>query len=313
MTDKKRTALERLNHRIKTKLLRHCAEVNNCSTVVDGLTLTRREEANQREHCFYRPAVGLVVQGGQWAKIGSEEYRHGELHCLVTEVDMPGLVRITEASPERPFLALSMRLDKHLITQLSAEISPAVLSYSQDYSCRGTIVTEVEYELLDAFSRLVDLLDHPTRIPVLTPLITRELHYRLLLGEHGRCLRQLHTKGTQSNRIATAISWLRANYRQAVHVGELAARVQMAPSTFNRHFRLVTTLSPLQYQKRLRLYQAQRLMLAEDIDADAAARAVGYESATQFNREYKRLFGQTPYRDIARIQAAGFAADAALP
>lgn len=313
MIDEKRAELERLNGQMKVKLLKHCTGTNKLATAVDGLMLSRRENTDQFENCFYTPTVGVVIQGSKWSKIGTEEYRYGELYCLVAGVDMPGIYHLTEASPEKPFLAVSMQLDRYLITRLIAEVPSSLRNPGPEYSCRGVGLAEVEHGVLDAFSRLVDLLDNPEQIPVLAPLIKRELHYRLLLGPHGECLRQLNTLGTQSNQIATAISWLRENYREPLLVEGLAKKVNMAPSTFHRHFRLVTTLSPLQFQKRLRLYEAQRLMLVSDNDAGTAALAVGYESTTQFNREYKRQFGEPPFRDINRMRSSGITADAVMP
>lgn len=313
MIDEKRAELERLNEQVRGKLLRHCTGTSKHATAVDGLILSRRESSDQVENCFYTPTVGVVIQGSKWSRIGTEEYRYSEMHCLVAGVDMPGIYHIRGASPEKPFLAISMQLDRYLITQLAAEVQPSQRMRDSERSYRGVGIAEVEYGVLDAFSRLMDLLDHPEQIPVLAPIIKRELHYRLLLGPYGECLRQLNTLGTQSNQIATAISWLRENYREPLLVEGLAKKVNMAPSTFHRHFRQITTLSPLQFQKRLRLYEAQRLMLVSDNDAGTAALAVGYESATQFNREYKRQFGDPPYRDISRMRTSGVSVEAAMP
>ena len=163
---------------------------------------------------------------------------------------------------------------------------------------RPIVVSEASEELLETFRRLVNLLDTPSRIAVLAPLILREIHFYLLSGSQGGCLRLFNTQGTQANTIARAVSWLRENYALPFRMEELARRVNMAPSTFNRHFRQVTSLSPLQFQKRLRLYEAERLMLQEGKDAGTAALMVGYESASQFNREYKRQFGDPPRRDV---------------
>jgi len=213
-------------------------------------------------------------------------------------VDMPSSSFITAASPERPFLAVSLLLDKVLITRLAAE-TPLPSSLGKD-SHKGISVASVDPDVLDAFLRLVELLGKPEQIPVLAPLIIREIHYRLLIGPQGGHLRRLNTFGTQSNQIAQAITWLRENFKKPLLVDELAQKVHMATSTFHRHFKEVTTLSPLQFHKRLRLFEAQRLMLAENENASTAGLAVGYESPTQFNREYKRLFGEPPHRDVVR-------------
>jgi AraC-like DNA-binding protein len=241
----------------------------------------------------------VVVQGSKRSVIGSEEYRYGENHCLVIGVDLPSANHVITASPEKPFLAVTLDLDKYLITQLAAQTLPSPRTES---SFKGVAVTEVDPDLMDAFLRLVELLDKPEQIPVLAPIIIREIHYRLLIGPQGERLRMLNTLGTQSNQIAGTIGWLRDNYREPLQVDELAKKANMATSTFHRHFHQITTLSPLQYQKCLRLYEAQRLMLVENEDAAHAALAVGYESPTQFNREYKRMFGEPPHRHVNRLR-----------
>jgi AraC-like DNA-binding protein len=264
------------------------------------LTTIRRDEVNQPENCFHKPLVGVIVQGFKRSIIGSEEYRYGENQCLVAGVDLPSVSYITVASPEQPFLGLSLSLDKYLITQLAAEIPPS--SRPGNGSYKGISIAEVDPDVLDAFLRLAELHEKPEQIPVLAPMIIREIHYRLLIGPQGERLRMVNTLGTQSNQIAKSITWLRDNYKEPLQVDELAKKVNMATSTFHRHFREVTTISPLQFQKRLRLYEAQRMMLAEDEDATMAALAVGYESSTQFNREYKRLFGEPPHRHVSQLR-----------
>ena len=300
MTESHRADLIRTNNLLKEKLLRWMAGTGDYPTAIEAFTIFRRDEANQPVNCFYKPHVGVIVQGFKRSVIGSEEYRYGENHCLITGVDVPGVSYITAASLEQPFLAMSLDLDKYLITQLAAEIPPS--SRPGNGSCKGMSVAEVDPDVLDAFLRLAELLEKPEQIPVLAPMIIREIHYRLLIGPQGERLRMVNTLGTQSNQIARTITWLRDNYKASLQVDELARKVNMATSTFHRHFREVTTLSPLQFQKRLRLYEAQRLMLAENEDAAIAALAVGYESPTQFNREYKRMFGESPHRHVSQLK-----------
>ena len=300
MTESNRAGLARTNNLLKEKLLRWMPATGDYPTAIEGLTIFRRDEANQSENCFYKPLVGVIVQGFKRSIIGSEEYRYGENHCLITGVDVPSVNYVTAASPEQPFLAVSLNLDKYLITQLAAEIPPS--SRLGNGSYKGIAVAAVDPDVLDAFLRLAELLEKPEQIPVLAPMIIREIHYRLLIGPQGERLRMVNTLGTQSNQIAKTITWLRDNYKGHLQVDELAKKVNMATSTFHRHFREVTTLTPLQFQKRLRLYEAQRMMLAENEDAAMAALAVGYESPTQFNREYKRLFGEPPHRHVSRLK-----------
>ncbi len=295
-----------INEQLKGKVLQRLPGSGKIQTDVGGLLLARIDEADRCASCFYRPTISVVLQGFKRSIIGNEEYRYGEGSCMVAGVDMPSVSQIIDASKKKPFLALSVNLDRYLVTRLAVDVPPAQKPVSGSY--KGIAIDDSTPELLDAFLRLVHLLEKPARIPILAPMIIREIHYYLLTGPQGWCMRLVSTLGTQSNQIAQAISWLRENYRESLQIDALAKRVNMAESTFHRHFRQVTTLSPLQFQKRLRLYEAQRLMLVGDEDAATAALAVGYESVTQFNREYKREFGEPPHRDVSRMRAAGLVA-----
>ena len=283
---------------LREKLVQWLPEPSRRETPVPGLALTRYDEQTSAMRCFYTPMVALVVQGFKRSMIGDHEANYGKNHCVVVGVDMPGVFHVTEASSQAPFLSLSVRLDRRIISRLIAE-APAIVT-EKAAPPRPIVVSEASEELLEAFRRLVNLLDTPSRIAVLAPLILREIHFYLLSGSQGGCLRLFNTQGTQANTIARAVSWLRENYALPLRMEELARRVNMAPSTFNRHFRQVTSLSPLQFQKRLRLYEAERLMLQEGKEAGTAALMVGYESASQFNREYKRQFGAPPRRDVSQ-------------
>ena len=290
--------LPELNDSLKEKLLKWLPEQSRLETPIPGLALTRHDENTSAIRCFYTPMIALVVQGFKRSMIGDHEANYGELHCVTVGIDMPGVFHITDASPQAPFLSLSVKLDRRIITQLITEV-PSIVT-AQEGEVTPIVVDEAGKDLLQVFSRLVELLDTPSRIPVLAPMIIREIHYYLLCGSQGKCLRLFNTNGTQANQIAQAISWLRENYTSPLRMEELARYVNMAPSTFNRHFKEVTSLSPLQFQKRLRLYEAERLMLLEGKDAGTAALMVGYESGSQFNREYKRQFGAPPRKDIAK-------------
>ena len=290
--------LPELNDSIKEKVLKWLPEQSRLETSIPGLALTRHDENTSAIRCFYTPMIALVVQGFKRSMIGDHEANYGELHCVTVGIDMPGVFHITDASPQAPFLSLSVKLDRRIITQLITEV-PSIVT-AQEGEVTPIVVDEAGKDLLQVFSRLVELLDTPSRIPVLAPMIIREIHYYLLCGSQGKCLRLFNTNGTQANQIAQAISWLRENYTSPLRMEELARYVNMAPSTFNRHFKEVTSLSPLQFQKRLRLYEAERLMLLEGKDAGTAALMVGYESGSQFNREYKRQFGAPPRKDIAK-------------
>ncbi|GFK95312.1 HTH-type transcriptional activator RhaS [Fundidesulfovibrio magnetotacticus] len=298
MSDTDAERIQRANRLLKEKLLARMPGQGVYETAVEGLRLSRREEPHKVENCFSEPIAAVIVQGFKRSVLGSEEYRYGENQCLVAGVDMPSSSCVLDATRDRPFLAVALVLDKGLITRLAAE-TPAPQE-STTIRNKGISIDNVDPDVLEAFLRLVELLDKPGQIPVLAPLIVREIHYRLLLGPQGAHLRGINTLGSQGNQIAKAINWLKSNYREPLQVDSLARLVNMATSTFHRHFKEVTTLSPLQFHKRLRLYEAQRLMLAERETAAGAALAVGYESPAQFSREYKRLFGEPPHRDIMR-------------
>lgn len=279
------------------KIGSYLAEEGDYPLTVPNVTLHRRHNTHTPENCFYRPIVGLTLQGAKRTVIGNREYRYGAGNCIVTGVDMPSINYITDASAERPYLVVSLYLDIHLVSQLAPQV-PARAGNADGNS----VVAPTDPEVLGAFLRLVELEEKPEQIPVLAPLIVREIHFRLLTGPQGNLLRAISTHGTQSNRIAQAINWIRNNFKNDLEVESLAGQVHMSPPTFRKHFKLVTSMSPTEYHKRLRLYEAQRLMLEENSDAINACYAVGYESAGQFNREYKRLFGDPPQRNVSRLR-----------
>lgn len=298
MTVAERMLMAEDKERLKALLLRRLPEAGTCATAVAGLSITRRESDAVVENCFGRPSVALIVQGSKRVVMGMDELLYGECQCLVVSVDMPGSFATTGATPEQPFLAVALDLDRYLIARLVMELPAADAPRGE--TDRAVAVMDSDAALLNAFLRLVALLETPEAIAFLAPGILQEIHYRLLTGTLGTTLRRYSTLGTRNHNIAQAIAWLREHYRENLHVSALARRVHMGTSTFHRHFKEATSLSPLQYHKRLRLYEAQRLMLTENIDAVRASLAVGYESPTQFNREYKRLFGAPPRRDVMR-------------
>lgn len=268
---------------------------------IKGFSFHRQvSNADPKPH-FFEPVIIVVAQGKKLVRIGSQEHRYGENVCFISGVDMPVTSCVMEASEERPYLSISLYLDTGLIASLAAKIPPSA-AYSNSIST-GAGTQDVGPDLLDAFLRLVELAENPDQMPVMEELLLREIHYRLLTSPFGNSLRTLNVFGSQGNQITRAIAWLKENYRKPVHVEELAERSNMAPSTFHKYFKDVTTLSPLQYQKHLRLREAQRLMLSGEHDVTQAAFAVGYESATQFIREYKRLFGEPPRRDVTILRS----------
>lgn len=270
------------------------------TTAVPGLSLFRREEPTEPISGMYEPSVCLVAQGAKRVLLGDDTYVYDKRHYLITSVHLPTIVQIIEASPNNPYLGLRFKFDLREVSQLMVDSNLPQPRPQQ--SNRGMATGEVTLQLISAFIRLIDLLADEKAIPILAPVIQREIIYRLLVGDQGERLRQIATAGSQSQQIAKAIGWLKSNYALAISMDDLAAQANMSTSTFHHHFRSLTALSPLQYQKQLRLQEARRLMLAERMDAANAAFQVGYESPSQFSREYNRMFGAPPLRDISILR-----------
>ena len=214
---------------------------------------------------------------------------------------MPISSYVEDPTPERPFLFCYCYLDKALLASLAAEMPPAEATDADDVT--GVSIADTPPDILEMFLRLIELLEKPEQIPFRAPMMLRELHYLLLISPHGSILRKMNTPGTPNHQAVQAVNWIRQNYKSTLRIAALARQVNMSTANLHRCFKLLTGLSPLQYQKQLRLYEAQRLMLFENERASAAAFKVGYESITQFNREYKRVFGEPPLRDMHRRRA----------
>jgi AraC-like DNA-binding protein len=245
------------------------------------------------------PSICLIGQGRKRLFLGEDVYIYDAHRFLITSVDLPVVTQILEASSERPYLGLTMELDLRMIAQLMLDNDIPLSRPANDRL--GIAVSEVSVPLLDAFDRLLDLLEHPEDIPALAPLVQQEIFYRLLMGEQGARLRQITSIGNHGYQIARAIDWLKDNFSKPVKVEELAGKAGLSVSAFHNHFRSMTAMSPLQFQKRMRLNEARRLMLMNHLDVSRAAFEVGYESPSQFSREYSRLFGAPPMRDIKNL------------
>jgi AraC-like DNA-binding protein len=270
------------------------------TTAIPGLTLFRREEPTGPISGMYEPSICLVAQGAKRVLLGDDTFVYDAHHYLITSVHLPTVVQIIEASREKPYLGLRLTLNLREVSQLMADSNLPPPRAQQ--SSRGMATGEVTLPLLVVFGRLLDLLAEPQDIPILAPIIQREIIYRLLVGDQGTRLRQIASAGSQSHQISRAIDWLKSNYTNQLRIDDLARQVNMSVSTFHHHFRALTAMSPLQFQKRLRLNEARRLMLIEPLDATTAAFQVGYESTSQFSREYSRLFGAPPLRDITNLR-----------
>jgi AraC-like DNA-binding protein len=283
-----------------TSIARWTDKGDRHTTAIPGLSLFRRDEPSQPTSIMYEPRICVVTQGAKRVLLGDDTYVYDAHHFLITSVDLPTVVQVINASREKPYLGLVLKLDQREISQLMVDSNLPPPRPQQ--SNRGMATGEVTLPLLTVFQRLIDLLDEPKDIPILAPIIQREIFYRLLVSDQGARLRQMASAGSQSNQIARAIDWLKGNFTRPLRIDDLAAQVNMSTTTFHHHFRAVTAMSPLQYQKWLRLSEARRLMLAEDRDATTAAFQVGYESPSQFSREYSRMFGAPPLRDITSLR-----------
>jgi AraC-like DNA-binding protein len=270
-------------------------------TAIHGLAVVRASAPSQPLPTVYHPSLCVVVQGRKRALLGDSAFVYDPLNYLVVSMSLPITGQILEASPARPYLCLRIDVDAVLINQLVQELGPAAPPASSEPL--ALYLAKTSASLLDAVLRLVRLLDTPEDAAVLAPLALREIHYRTLAGDFGPRLRGLCEAGAPSQRVARAIELVRSRYAEPLRIDEIAAAAHMSPSALHARFKAATTLSPLQYQKRLRLQEARRLMLAEGIEAAAAGHRVGYESPSQFSREYRRLFGAPPRREVSGMRA----------
>jgi AraC-like DNA-binding protein len=280
------------------------------STLIPGLGFFRREAPTPPGICQVEPSVVLVVQGAKRMLVGDDAFAYDSERFLIASLDVPASSEVVEASPDRPCLGLVLKLDLRMMAELVAQTR---LALPKDRSVqRGMALGTVTPALLESFKRLTALLEEPEAVEVLAPLVQWEIHYRLLTSDQAGRLRQLVSVGSQSHLVARAIEWLKINYAAPLRIEELAERVHMSASSFHRHFRQLTAMSPLQYQKWLRLNEARRLMMNEGFDAARAAFEVGYESPSQFSREYARLFGAPPKRDVVTLRGKAAHAQRAL-
>jgi AraC-like DNA-binding protein len=270
------------------------------TTAIPALTLHRRGAPTEPLHCIYSLGLGVIAQGAKQVMLGDEVINYSPGRSMLTTIDLPVVSHVTQASVRKPFLGLLLTLDPRQIVQMASELD--LPHPSRERTFRPVSIERLDEALLDALIRLVELLEEPALVPRLAPLIQQEITVRLLTGRYGPQLHHLVAVGSPSQQIAKAVAWLKQNFAHVLHVDDLAARTHMSPSTFRLHFRSITGMSPLQFQKQLRLQEARQLMLNQSLDAGNAGGRVGYESASQFSREYSRLFGAPPQRDIKRMR-----------
>jgi AraC-like DNA-binding protein len=271
-------------------------------TPIAGLLLSR-VETSAPDHSLTEPLLVVMAQGGKRLLLGAQvfEYRAGQ--CLVVGTDLPVSGHFAGASPQHPSLAVGLELRPAAIAPLLLETG-ARRRWSRNSAGPPAIATgDAGVDLLDAVARLLRLLEQPTDAPVLAPLIEREILWRLLTGPYGAMVRQVGLADSGLSQVSRAIRWIRDNYAEPMRISDLADLVGLSPSAFHRHFRDVTTMSPLQFQKRIRLQEARSLLVARAGEVARVGQLVGYDSPTQFNREYRRLFGAPPGQDAARLRA----------
>ncbi|MCL1633414.1 AraC family transcriptional regulator [Luteimonas sp. SX5] len=298
-----RAGLEAQQAELADRIARNVPGDGLHDSAVPGLALIRASEPSQPLPTVYHPSVCVVVQGRKRALLGDDVYAYDPLNYLVVSMTLPMVGQIIEASPEKPYLCLRIDIDPALIGDLLVQLGPAVPA--QPSGERALFVARTSASLLDAVLRLVRLLDTPDEAAVLAPLALREIHYRVLVGELGQKLRELCEVDGPSQRIARAIELLKTRYAEPLRIDDLAMAAHMSASSLHQRFKAATAMSPLQFQKQLRLQEARRLMLMDGLEAASAGHRVGYESPSQFSREYRRLFGAPPKREIEAMRAAG--------
>ena len=272
------------------------------ATAIEGLTILRADHPKAPAHLIVKPALCIVVQGAKWSTFGGRRFDYRAGQALVVSLELPSVGRVAEATPDEPFLCVVVEFDVGLMREVLAALDDP--PRPARHPGGGVFVTDFDGPLADCALRMIRLLDTPRAIPLLYPAVMREVCYWLLTGPHGGDVARVVLADGHAPPVVAALHALRERFAGPVRVGELAAVARLSPSAFHRHFRALTALTPLQYQKRLRLLEARHLLLAGAANVEAAAFRVGYESPSQFSREYARLFGAPPRRDVAALRAA---------
>lgn len=291
-----------MSHSLLVPTLQKYAKENaSVETAIKGLSFHHANAPTQPVSYMFAPHLCLIAQGAKHITLGTENFIYDENSYVLSAVDLPLVSKIIKASPNEPYLGLTLELD---LTEIADILTQGHFQFnsSQETAC-GIGVSKLTPALSDAVCRLLALLENPQDIRMLAPMIKSEIYYRLLAGDQGYKLKQILSVGSRKNQISKAVEWLKHNYNDPLHVKELADLVGMSESSFYHHFRELTSLSPVQYQKKIRLNEAKRLMLVKRVEAGEAAYSVGYESPTQFNREYKKMFGNPPRKDVQQILA----------
>jgi AraC-like DNA-binding protein len=266
-----------------------------------GVHFQRQSRLGQRVHAVAEPSFCVIAQGSKEILLGEDRFRYDPAHYLISTMELPLIGEVVEASTQRPYLSFRLELDPSVVTSVMVE-SGVAGPRGDGSNVKAVNVSPLDANLLDATLRLARLIDNPGEYRALAPLVIREIVYRLLIGAQGSRMRHLATFGGQSHRMARAVETLRANFDKPLRIEDMARELGMSVSGFHAHFKAVTAMSPLQFQKQLRLQEARRLMISENLDAGEAGYRVGYDDASHFNREYKRHFGEPPARDVERLR-----------
>lgn len=293
-TDEREVLLKNLADRVRRIVLTS----GEWDCRIPGLHLSYVQTPNKVPNCFYVLSVGLILQGRKHLNIGKHSYEYGAGSMIVTSVDMPTSYELLNVTPSSPFISLSLKLNPAILAELIASESTS----SQHKSNEVFSIDWATQELLEDFDRLLRLLERPQQIETRAPLLIKDIHYLALAGAAGESLRSLYAPGAVGQRIRRVIHWMRENFREPITIEQLSDVAGMSSTTLHRHFKAFTSLSPVQYQKRLRLYEAQQFLIRGDGDVNSAAYAVGYQSPQQFNRDYKKFFGITPGKSTKDIK-----------
>jgi AraC-like DNA-binding protein len=283
------------------ELVARYANDDSPESAIGGLYLTRRCSPSGRLHIDQRPSFWLVAGGRKCLTVGDEELHYGVGDCLLVALDLPATARILQASEAEPHLCVGVAINPARLAELIGRLPEQALASPS--GMRGVAVNPASPELLDATLRLLRLLERPADVAAMAPLIEQEILYRLLSGPHGARLLHIAMAEGQGHRVTRAVAWLREHFAQPLRIEALADHVGMSESSLHHHFKAVTNMTPMQYQKQLRLYEARRLMLVENMDVGTAGYSVGYQSPSQFSREYRRLYGLSPARDLEALRA----------
>jgi AraC-like DNA-binding protein len=300
MSDPFNEIAEARRRQLATLVQTFCKGDGMHQTAIAGLACIQLSQPHLQLPSVYQPSICVIVQGAKQVLLEHEIYRYAPSQFLAVSVDLPLVGQVIEASPDEPYLCMAIEIDARQMADLIVQSGDA--GWSRGETARGLFVGQLDEAILESALRLARLLETPRDIPALAPLMLREFHYRLLSSAYGHAIAQIAIAGSTMHKIGQTIRRIKTQLASPIRVRELASMANMSESSFHQHFKAVTAMSPVQYQKRLRLTQARHILLAENVDAASTAYRVGYQSVSQFSREYARMFGAPPIRDVEAIR-----------